>query len=44
MISFNRYHTEIAELYWLTEYLDYSNLSFPTITSQTIARWLSSHD
>ncbi len=41
---FNRPHTEIAEWYWLTEYFDYSDLTFPTITSQTIYEWIKFHD
>lgn len=44
MIRFNRPHTEIAEWYWNTEYLDYSNLTFPTITSQLISEWIKYHE
>lgn len=43
-MRFNRPHSEIAEWYWLTEYLEYSNLTFPTITSQTIYEWIMYHD
>jgi len=43
-MRFNRPHTEIAEWYWLTEYFDYSDLTFPTITSQSIYQWIKYHD
>lgn len=43
-MNFNRHYTEISEWYWLTEYLDYSNLSFPTITIQSLQTWVRLHD
>ncbi len=40
----NRHYTEIAEWYWLTEYLDYSNKSFPTVTIMPLSMWSRLHD
>jgi len=44
MNRFNRPHSEIAEWYWLTEYLNYSNKTFPTITIQLISVWMRHHE
>ena len=43
-MKLNRYYTERAELYYLIEYLDYSNKTFPYITIQLISKWMRLHE